>query len=821
MFGLTLFAQAAPAPPKVQLPPDWLQWLYVWGEPAVTDGRSFGGLMTWSKVVGLYCLLAWVVAWLIVSTRSNTIARKSNPIKLSLVLAVLVTGFLAAMLGVLDETDRLKLAKIGSLKPGSWLGILSGVLLIGLVEFQLWTVLRRKGNRADLVCLITAHLGFALGYFVSFRWVQEYEAFVKAANLSPELASVPDWRVLGGRIGATFMGLIVLIRVASLMVGEVMALRWRRIYSIAWQSVIEANRSNKAPWVVVGVFIVILAFTHWFLRTSGERDAELSRMFVGTLTLLCSLLLSVMVGFIAPRSMPRDIANQTIYTVVSKPVRRLELIWGRLLGYMVLVTFLLVLFGGISLAYLQRNVGVRIDESRAAAKKLESQGKKEQAQQKYAAADQLESRMSARVPLKGTLTFFDAKNKGHERGIDVGQEQEIRSHIEGATESRAVWRFGIVRDPTDPLHVRDTRLQVEKLLVPESIEGIENRLLLKIDEQTGTEQQKGGADLKAADASRLSSESKTRADEIAELKAELDALKAQEKAELLKTATLPAAERLSARAAIDEKFHSPPIPIEMTFTVYRTTKGVVGEPVLVSMTAKQVDPQGNPRLGKKQARVLFPIREYYTNQRSLPAYVLVGSHGLINIDIRCETANQYLGMAESDLYVLASQGGFQLNFLKGLFGIWLQAMVLTAIGLFAGTFLSWPVAVLTTIAFFVAGEVAFSFLAQFSLQAMDSSGGGPFESLIRLLSHQNLVDKLSPTPAVVVAKTADAIVMPVMSRLVYLVPNFGALDVTETVASGFAVTWSQIRDLTLLGIGYALPFSVAGYFILKNREVAA
>ena len=80
---------------------------------------------------------------------------------------------------------------------------------------------------------------------------------------------------------------------------------------------------------------------------------------------------------------------------------------------------------------------------------------------------------------------------------------------------------------------------------------------------------------------------------------------------------------------------------------------------------------------------------------------------------------------------------------------------------------------------------------------------------------------LAATPSVVVAKTADAIVMPVMSRLVYLVPNFGAMDVTETVAEGFAVTWAQIRDLTLMGLGYALPFSLAGYFILKNREVAA
>ena len=84
-------------------------------------------------------------------------------------------------------------------------------------------------------------------------------------------------------------------------------------------------------------------------------------------------------------------------------------------------------------------------------------------------------------------------------------------------------------------------------------------------------------------------------------------------------------------------------------------------------------------------------------------------------------------MAESDLYILADSGNFGANFMKGLFCVWLQAMVLTAIGVFAGTFLSWPVALLTTIAFVVAGQVAFSFLLNFSQQTL--LGGGPFESL--------------------------------------------------------------------------------------------
>ena len=70
-------------------------------------------------------------------------------------------------------------------------------------------------------------------------------------------------------------------------------------------------------------------------------------------------------------------------------------------------------------------------------------------------------------------------------------------------------------------------------------------------------------------------------------------------------------------------------------------------------------------------------------------------------------------------------------------------------------------------------------------------------------------------------KTLDSLVMPLMSMLVYIVPNFNALDVSNMVADGFAVGWDRLGLNTLLALAYALPFSIAGYFILKNREVAA
>ncbi len=126
-----------------------------------------------------------------------------------------------------------------------------------------------------------------------------------------------------------------------------------------------------APWVVIVLFAVILAFTHWFLPASQQRPAELGRIYVGTLTLLCMLLLTVMVTVLAPLSLPQDIQMQTIYTVVSKPVRRLELIWGRILGYMAIVTALALVFGGISLLYLYRNMQGTINEIDAQAAKIQ------------------------------------------------------------------------------------------------------------------------------------------------------------------------------------------------------------------------------------------------------------------------------------------------------------------------------------------------------------------------------------------------------------------------------------------------------------------
>ncbi|HEX8200617.1 MAG TPA: hypothetical protein VF590_09025, partial [Isosphaeraceae bacterium] len=639
-------------------------------------------------------------------------------------------------------------------------------------------------KRADLAVLAALHLALGLGL-----------AGALATRDIPDLRPIHPLAI-GARLGATFMGYVVLARVLGLLAGEVVALRARRLYAIAWHTVLESNRRMWAPWVVLAVFGVILAFTHWFLQPpEDQRAAELGRLYVGTLMLLGSLLLTVMVVILTPISLPQDIQQQTIATVVTKPVRRLEMIWGRILGFMALVTVLLAVFGGVSLLYLNRTVGGTIREVEAAARLAQQQGRAAKALELQEQADQMRTRMSARYPVRGSLLFVDSRGKLSIKGIDVGTEMIYRSHIEGATQAKAIWRYGLVQDPLDILfpdpygRLRpplDRRIPLGSLLVPGTFEELANRAFELKARAQDLEAQRSR--VPAAEAARLTTQRQQVLEESARVEDE------------------------AARAQKAGR-HSPPIPIEMTFNVYRTTKGKLGEPVYASIKAT------NPNASGPGYTDIFPIREYYTNKLALPAELLVGSQGALVVEIQCISPTQYLGMAEGDLFILTRRGSFAANYLKGLVGIWLQALVLTAIGVFAGTFLSWPVALLTAFAFFVAGQVAFSVLRDIATNSL--IGGGPFESLIRLLTHENQMSDLAPTLAVVTAKTFDALVMPVLSRLVYVVPNFSALDVSNTVADGIAVHWHLLVVNVLVSLGYALPFSVAGYFILKHREVAA
>jgi hypothetical protein len=801
-----------------------LYWFVLWSDPTMTAGGITGGILTWLKALGLVCLVCWVASWLLSGVKQRIVGI-GHWFDFFGVLALILTP-VTVMIRVLESVKRLPVYSIARVNVSTLLFVTMAVCYVIWAEVGLARTIRRLGRGMDMLVYLGIHLALGVGaaaglYLYNAGFLQVVMEVVTQMPVRVQ----PGWReglFYGVRIGVTYMGYVVLARIAVLVLIELIAIRGRRLHSIARLSIYEANRRMWAPWVVLSVFLLVLAFTHWFLQP--PRVAEMGRLYVSTLSLLCSVLLTVMVTILTPLSIPTDIQQQTIYTVVSKPVRRLELIWGRMIGYMALVTFIVLIFGVISLAYFRRTIYSTIQETEQKAVQARQQGRMNDFKVLAEQADQLRTRMSARVPINGSLSFLDSRGTPHAMGIDVGSEQgsmrEPRSHIEGATPSTAIWSFGAVPDPFTPKgrppRILDRRIPVADFLTRNTIEWHLDRVY---ELRTQIEKDKSAKSQPKVPATKVAEYDAT----IARNQSELDRLSAEYESaskhadELKAQATQAAAAgdktkadalRLEA-AALSSKS----ITIEMTFNVYRTTKGKVGEPVYAEIQAF------NPRTGREFEGDVFPIKEYYTNRVQIPASILAGSGGALRIEIRCLSPTQYLGMAESDLYILAESGNFGFNFMKGLFGVWLQAMVLTAIGVCAGTFLSWPVALLTTIAFFVAGQLAFAFLVDFSRQAI--LGGGPFESLIRILTHDNQMSELAPTAGVVLAKTFDSLVMPLMSMMVYLVPNFQALDVSNMVADGFMVSWHSIGVNTLLALAYALPFSFAGYLILKNREVAA
>ncbi len=813
-----LWAQAGAGNPAVGEVPGWLRtvllWLFLYGEPAFQTKGLLGGWLTWIKAISLLCFVSWIGAWLVKAIKERYLGRGRWYDFVALAAALMIP--VTVLVRTLESTKQLPVYVVGSVPLAALVTYITLFVVTLWVEVGLWRTLRRFGRYPDIMVLFGIHLALALGLAVGLLM----QRFGFLPNLNPNQKTTwSDGLIYGARLSVVYMGYVILVRILVLFGRELFAVRGRRLYSIAQLSVYEANRKMWAPWVVVIVFALVLAYTHRFLQP--PRAAEMGRLFVATLTLLCSLLLTAMITILVPLSLPTDIQQQTIYTVVSKPVRRLELIWGRMLGFMALVTVLIVVFGGISLAYLWRTVYTTIQKTEAAAVKAKQENRTRDAFQLQEQADQLRSRMAARVPVKGSLSFLDSRGTPHAMGIDVGQEQsmkEPRSHIEGSTPATAIWSFGRVPDPFAPVShpvLIDTRIAVEDFLPADTVEGLLNRSYELRFQLAADERAKSQPNIAASEIARLdASIARNRAlaervgTEYDQLRKRADDLEAQ-------AATAQAGGNADQARALHEQsraLHAAPIIVEMTFNVYRTTKGKVGEPVLAEIQVT------NPHTGDDFVNII-PIKEYYVNQQLIDPKILAGSLGDLKIEVRCISATQYLGMSESDLYLLSSSGNFGANYMKGLLGIWLQAMVLTAIGVFAGTFLSWPVALLTTIAFFFAGQLAYGFLVDFTRQAV--LGGGPFESLIRLLTHDNQMSDLAPTAGTVLAKTLDSLVMPVMSMLVYIVPNFQALDMSNTVADGFALSWSRLLSNTLLAFAYALPFSVVGYFILKNREVAA
>ncbi|MFQ3649658.1 MAG: ABC transporter permease [Gemmataceae bacterium] len=217
------------------------------------------------------------------------------------------------------------------------------------------------------------------------------------------------WSVAG--IFQFFGGLAAIIVVGLPFVQNLFQLSLRRIYAIGLLSFKEALR--RRVLYAFSALLIVFLFGSWFIPSKPQDQV---RTYVFVVFYAMSALLFLTAVVLSAFSIPTDIRQQTIHTVVTKPVERFEIILGRFFGVMALMTVVLVVMASLSLLYVLRGVNPQ------------------------AAAESL----MAREPIYGNRLRYE--NTDNEMtGINVGREWEYRGYITaalpGAPPQQARWEF--------------------------------------------------------------------------------------------------------------------------------------------------------------------------------------------------------------------------------------------------------------------------------------------------------------------------------------------------------------------------------------------
>jgi ABC-type transport system involved in multi-copper enzyme maturation permease subunit len=634
------------------------------------------------------------------------------------------------LLAVLElEREPLKFAELGAYVK-EWLQDAGGFAALGLVFYLLFTRTKRDSvwakdqtkQRVDpwiWVCFIVACVAYgAAGVFRTMEPpppAPPVQANPDAPKPPPPpLSPQAQWRIncmaIGGAAALLGLGLPFLF--------DLVQMRWARIWALAKLSFKEAVR-RKVLWVFLAFLLLFLFPPKWFIDIKKEDEV---RNAVSVVEFAMSAIMILAFGLLAAFSIPNDLRNQTMYTIVTKPVQRFEIILGRFLGYVGLATIVLLVLRALSLLLIWAS---------------------------NPSSEAINESFQARDPVYGELKFID--RNGEVEGWSVGREWDYRRYVPGGANSshRAVFTFNEL-----PSHLaKESAVIVEfsfdifRTFKGEENKGVQASLFFETPAWSESRRPDYDAEIKRLGLSR---------------------------------GRIPRPEDpdWDKWNQIAEKFG------------YFEAKG-------------------------------REIADYHTFQQAIPGGLFRSAIGMpgppLVIKVKCDSRSQFLGVAKRDLFLLANNYSFAVNFMKGAFGLWLMLVLVIGLAVTMSTYLSGVVSWLTSMFIVLIG-----FFRPFIEEIAEGKviGGGPSEALVRLYENQNLLTPLDNSPGAQVAMVVDVGFQWMFRRLLNLVPDVERFDWSMYVAEGFNIPWSEMALSLLLLLGYLLPWALVGYYLMKSREVA-
>ncbi len=581
-------------------------------------------------------------------------------------------------------------------------------------------------------------------------------AFVKYT--APKFSFQP--RALALMLG----GLFSLLGIGQPFVLGLTRLRFRRIWALSKLSFKEAVSQQRLPWIFLIFLLPILFQPHVFLGGKSEDQLRSSTAYA---SLLMQFLLILPAAILCAFAIPNDIKNQNIYTIVSKPVERFEIVLGRFFGYGFILTIGLLAMTGVGVLFI---VTSTIDEKAAS------------------------ETFMARKPVRGTIKFMS--RRGDIEGTNVGREFDYRKYIGGdpSSSQRAVWNFSSI--PSRLGRGKDSIPCEFTFDIFRMTKGEENRgvdLTIRVTTwqcpQTPPTEPRSGV-WKWADPAQ----EKAYRDDVRAEVAKLGSGFAGKDPEAALKRAKPGTALWDVVNRLAEKYGYYEFDGKEVFDYHPESIAV---PTGLFANARAGSPP-DPKPG----------------QPPTP---------LVSVFVKCNTRGQMLGMAEGDLYFLEdeptpSPRGFAINYFKWSIGVWCRVMLILGIAVACSTYLAGVLGLLAT---------GFLFLAGFFIEhiADIASGksyvGGPLRSMNQLMEAKQATMPLDQTsPLTRFAEGGDSIFAWIVRRFINIVPDLEAYRWTHFLSEGFDIPIEYLAMNVVVLIGYVLPWFILAFFLLRSREVA-
>lgn len=621
------------------------------------------------------------------------------------------------------------------------------------------------------------------------EWLLRPEAFLQSA-LAQGIVLTILAMVLGLVIGYLFAaarngpseGFYSVARVVrELVVFDLPGTSGRRVYALARLAFKEAIR--RRVLVVAVIFVIGLLFAGWFLNPNSENPAELYIVFVLTSTNYLILMLAL---FISCFSLPADIQNKTLYTIVTKPVRPTEIILGRVLGFAAVGTCLLAPMGVASYFFVTRG----LDHDHAGIEEIES------------------------LP-DGTYIGKTAYDRNHAHTFTLFEDEQ--GNLSGITDTARGHQHIITRAAGSEEYVIEPPLPLTARVPAYG----DLYFLDRAGQQSSTGidagYEKGDGGYGSAGLERLIGKTQG-TNRIEYGYVEGGSLSAG-------IYTFP---NVTPERYPDE------LPLQLNLRAYRAHKGRIDRGLQGTVTLK------NPETGATSRARTFVVDEYEVSDYSIPLTLpgndgtenrdldvfedLVTDEGTLQIEIRCLDRGQYLGMTRGDVFLKPKETSFAWNLTKAYLSIWLQMVMVISFGVMFSTFLNGSVAMLMTFVCVLLGFAAESIYdIRYHLDNNRPMGGGPIESVIRLARQDSMTTELDIDALTgKIVKGTDTVIVYAMDVLATSLPNLPKmLETAEYAANGFDIFGALLSRHATTTLAYFLLAFFISYFCLKTREIAA